>query len=170
MIRILGIDPGSRVAGYGIVDIDQGQILHVEHGTIDVSKIEKFEDRLRQLGEDLARLIIRVKPQESAVEKVFLGKNPDSAFKLGHARGVCLYELSRAKIRISEYSTRTVKMGVTGSGGSTKEIVQKFVFDQLKVNLKENSNIKLDASDALALALHHGKQFAIEGRLRAARI
>lgn len=151
---ILGIDPGSRITGFGVVQVSDGKIQHVNHGVILLQKASTFAHRLLELGLALQEIIAKYKPDQVSVEKIFLGKNPDSAFKLGHARGVVIYEAMRAQVEVHEYATRVVKQGVTGSGGASKEEVQIVVARLL--NLKAIA--RLDASDALAMAVHRAFQ------------
>lgn len=160
---VIGIDPGSRVAGYGILGFDDREVFHIAHGLITTDVRKPFEQRLVELGLELRALVEKYRPTHAAVERIFLGKSADSAFKLGHARGVFLYELAQSKVAVAEYSPRTVKLGITGSGAASKEVVQRFVFEDLKIKMA----MKLDASDALAVALHHARQSLIDRRFRA---
>lgn len=159
---IIGIDPGSRVTGFGVLRVQGDQMIHVSHGVIQLSVEKSFTERLFELGESLRELFAKYHPDEIAIEKIFLGKNADSAFKLGHARGVAMYEGRIANAEVYEYATRLVKKGVTGSGAATKEDVQ-FVLQRL-LNLKVIA--KLDASDALALAAYHGRQMQNNYRIK----
>lgn len=147
---ILGVDPGSRVTGFGLVRVEQGQIYHVSHGVI-VMDTGEFPDRMMELGSAFRELMEKYRPQHVSIEKIFLGKNADSAFKLGHARGVAMYESVRGGAKVFEYATRLVKKGVTGDGGASKEQVQAV----LKAILRLQKIDRLDASDALAMACHH---------------
>jgi len=113
-----------------------------------------FPERMLDLSGSLQGLLQKYQPQVVVIEKIFLGKNADSAFKLGHARGVALLEAARSRAQVVEYATRIVKKGLTGHGGADKESVQLFV--QRILGLQEIRQI--DASDALALALYHGFQ------------
>ncbi len=171
--RILGIDPGSRIAGFGVLEYSaEGDIFHIAHGALDVrssvsssarSSVSSsarssgcttesdFHQRLYLLGLGFREVLEKYKPDAVAIENIFLGKNADSAFKLGHARGVITYEMLLKKLLVFEYSTRLIKKTVTGSGGAEKEQVQ----DVLKMLLKISSFTHLDASDAVAVAYHH---------------
>lgn len=154
-VRILGIDPGSRVTGFGIIDVQGETLTHVAHGVIELdTKEQDFHGRLAELQQAIFELQEKYQARESVIEKIFLGKNADSAFKLGHARGVVIAELACSGCRIFEYATRSVKKGITGNGGSSKEDVQ-FVLKQL-LGLKQVSRI--DASDALAMAVYHARE------------
>lgn len=162
---ILGVDPGSRITGFGLIQVDRDRIRHLDHGIINVSSIESFHQRITLIGQELRKLIQELKPDWVAVEKIFLGKNADSAFKLGHARGVILYESHLAQVQISEYATRIVKKSVTGRGEASKEEVQAALTKLLQIKI----GTKIDASDALALAYHHAIQLEINRKLSSQR-
>jgi crossover junction endodeoxyribonuclease RuvC len=152
---ILGIDPGSRVTGFGVLKISgRGaglRIQHINHGVILMEPTAPFPERMKELGEAMDVILKKYQPDEVVIEKIFLGRNADSAFKLGHARGVALYEAAKFGSAVIEYATRVVKKGITGTGAATKEEVQMCLMRLL--NLKAIA--RLDASDALALAAHH---------------
>lgn len=148
---ILGVDPGSRVTGFGVLSVENGHIQHVNHGVILLDEKAPFDARLLDLGQALREVLAKYQPHHVVIEKIFLGKNADSAFKLGHARGVLMYESCLAKAQVFEYATRSVKKSVTGNGGSQKEDVRAV----LKMLLKVHEIQRADASDALAMAYHH---------------
>ncbi|HEY8270097.1 MAG TPA: crossover junction endodeoxyribonuclease RuvC [Pseudobdellovibrionaceae bacterium] len=149
---ILGVDPGSRITGFGLVRVQRGGCLeHVSHGTIVMDVEGEFPQRMMELGSAFSEIMQKYRPNHVAIEKIFLGKNADSAFKLGHARGVAMYESIRGGAQVFEYATRLVKKGVTGNGGASKEQVQAV----LKSLLSLRKIDRLDASDALAMACHH---------------
>lgn len=159
MVKILGIDPGSQVTGFGVIATQQGQNKVLTHGIIQLKKeTENFNERIYLLSQNLEILLAKYQPQIVVIEKIFLGKNPDSAFKLGHARGVCIQKALEHKAKIYEYSTREVKKGITGSGGADKIQVNEV----LKHLLGLKSIDYLDASDALALAFHHSTRIEID--------
>ena len=146
---ILGIDPGSRTTGFGVVSLSsRGVLQHISHGVIAMKASDAFPLRMKEIGEGMQSILGKYKPQQVVIEKIFLGKNADSAFKLGHARGVALYESVRHGAEIIEYSTRLIKKGITGSGAASKESVQNCLLRLL--NLKAIN--RMDASDALAMA------------------
>lgn len=150
-LTILGVDPGSRITGFGVIRVTNGQIEHINHGVIMLDTDSGFPHRMMELGLAFREVMEKYKPDHVVIEKIFLGKNADSAFKLGHARGVIMCEAGIGKADVMEYATRVVKKGVTGNGGSSKEDVQAI----LKAVLKINSINRIDASDALAMACHH---------------
>jgi crossover junction endodeoxyribonuclease RuvC len=151
---ILGIDPGSRVTGFGVIKISGDKVTHISHGIILLEDQDSFSGRMCELGEGLEILLKKYQPEHVAIEKIFLGKNADSAFKLGHARGVAMYESAKNGAHIFEYATRIVKKGIVGNGAAIKEQVQMALLRLL--NIKAIS--KIDASDALALAVFHAFQ------------
>lgn len=158
---ILGIDPGSTFTGFGIVNSDDGQILHVTHGVIAPPATLSFHDRLGIIAGELEALVARVNPDQVVVERIFLGKNADSAFKLGHVRGVAVACGIRAGSEVVEYAARAVKKGITGSGAATKEQVQLVLFAALGL---QNHRARFDASDALALAFYHARNLQVSAR------
>ena len=150
-LTILGVDPGSRITGFGVIQVRDGQIEHINHGVIMLDTEQGFPQRMSELGLAFREVMDKYKPHHVVIEKIFLGKNADSAFKLGHARGVIMAEAGIAKAEVSEYATRVVKKGVTGNGGASKEDVQAI----LKMLLRIQAINRIDASDALAMACHH---------------
>lgn len=148
---ILGVDPGSRITGFGVVRVHNGKIEHINHGVIMMDADDSFPLRMKELGSAFREVMEKYKPQQVVIEKIFLGKNADSAFKLGHARGVIMYEAGLGGAEVQEYATRSVKKGVTGNGGASKEDVQAI----LKVMLSLKTISRIDASDALAMACYH---------------
>ncbi|UOF01641.1 crossover junction endodeoxyribonuclease RuvC [Bdellovibrio bacteriovorus] len=150
-LTILGVDPGSRITGFGVVRVENGRIEHINHGVIVLDADQGFPVRMTELGEAFREVMEKYKPHQVVIEKIFLGKNADSAFKLGHARGVVMYEAGRGGAAVHEYATRVVKKGVTGTGGASKEDVQAI----LKAILNIKVINRIDASDALAMACHH---------------
>jgi crossover junction endodeoxyribonuclease RuvC len=149
---ILGVDPGSRITGFGLVRVQRGGHLeHVAHGVIVMDAEGGFPRRMMELGSAFREIMEKYRPNHVSIEKIFLGKNADSAFKLGHARGVTMYESVRGGAEVFEFATRLVKKSVTGDGGASKEQVQVV----LKALLRLQKIDRLDASDALAMACHH---------------
>jgi crossover junction endodeoxyribonuclease RuvC len=154
---ILGIDPGSRFLGYGVISVNAGVMKPVDFGVLKFDPEIVLTERLHSIGQAVRELMIRFKPQHVSLEKIFLGKNADSAFKLGHARGVIIYEALLAQAEVFEYATRVVKKGITGNGGSEKEHVRMVVCNMLKIGPLKS----LDASDALAMACFHAAQLKL---------
>jgi len=159
-MRILGVDPGSRLTGYGCVDVVQGHLRHVTHGTLKLADthgkaVVPLEDRLHSIYEGLSEVIQKFKPQMMVVEKVFFAKNALSALKLGQARGVVMLTGKIHDLQIFEYSATEVKSAVAGYGQADKEEVAKMV--QLRIGKLEVAT--WDASDGLALAICHAHTF-----------
>lgn len=160
-MRIIGIDPGSRVTGFGVVDWDGRNMTHVNHGVIVLDGDMPFPGRMLELGTALRQVFQKYQPDDVVIEKIFLGRNADSAFKLGHARGVCMYEAKIQGAEVFEYATRLVKKGVTGMGSASKEQVATVIQHLMQIR----SVVKLDASDALAMACFHSYQIQAHKKL-----
>lgn len=159
--RILGIDPGSRVCGYALVDADSaGECRYVECGVIRVNAKHSLEDRLGEIGRDLQEIITEFRPQVVAVEDVFHGRNARSVHTLAHARGVVFAVAGKEGLRVCSYPPAVVKKRVTGYGRAPKEQVVRMV--QVLVGL--NKPPRPDAADALAVAIAHARTgFGPEG-------
>ena len=165
--RILGIDPGSRRTGIGIIEVDEGgRSRHVYNCAINLQDNETFAERLKQLFEELGTIIADYAPHEAAVERVFVSRNPDSALKLGQARGAAICAVVSRGIAISEYAAREVKQSVVGTGSGDKTQVQHMV--GVLLNLREK--LQADAADALAIALTHAHVRASIARLGLPRV
>lgn len=149
-MRILGIDPGSRITGYGLIDIDGPKTHYVASGCIRISG-EKLAERLQQVYAGVTEVIQRYNPVEMAIEQVFMARNADSALKLGQARGVAIVAGANHALPVAEYAARRVKQSVVGSGGADKAQVQHMVAHLLKLP----GLPQVDAADALAIALCH---------------
>ncbi|WP_438970568.1 crossover junction endodeoxyribonuclease RuvC [Methylophaga sp.] len=156
MPRILGIDPGSRKTGFGIIELDGKKVKHVINGRLMVGDGE-FADRLRQIFEGLTDLIDRYQPEMMAIEKVFLHKNADSALKLGQARGAAICAAVSKNMTVAEYSATQIKKAVVGNGHAKKDQVQYMM--SVILNLPELP--EEDAADALACALTHANYASI---------
>jgi len=151
---ILGLDPGTRKAGFGVISAGGERLKHIAHGVINLHESWPLAERLKVLHNELASLFGRYSIHTTVVEKIFFGKNADSAFKLGHARGVCLMASAQAGVPIEEYAARYVKKSVTGTGSASKDHVQMIVLAALSMRAQ---TLELDASDALALAITHAR-------------
>jgi crossover junction endodeoxyribonuclease RuvC len=162
---ILGVDPGTRVAGFGLISVDGDRYRHIDHGVIRLKEDWALPKRLEILNLELQKIYKQFPIHTTVVEKVFFGKNADSAFKLGHARGVCLLAAAQNGSHVEEYAARYVKKCVTGSGAASKDQVQLLVFNLLGISPRE---LALDASDALALAIAHARVFDVKARMQRA--
>ena len=149
--RVLGIDPGSRITGYGIVEEIGGKLCSVTYGVFKVSGKENFSERLKEIYNGILQLIKTHKPNEVAIESLFFSKNVMSSIKLGQARGAAMTAAANQGLRVFEYAPTQVKQAVVGYGRSDKEQVQKMVF--LLLGLQGQA--KVDATDALAVAICH---------------
>lgn len=149
-MRILGIDPGSRVTGYGVVEIVARNVKYVDSGCIRTG-IGDLPDRLKKIYQGVREIIEHYNPQEMAVEQVFMGRNADSALKLGQARASAICAGFEHDINVFEYAARQIKQALVGKGSADKTQVQHMV----KVLLKLQGDPQMDASDALAVALCH---------------
>ncbi len=160
MVRILGIDPGSRKTGVGIIDSYQQKVSHVHHSTINCGDGD-FPLRLRTIFEELNDIIRQFRPQEMAIETVFMAQNPSSAIKLGQARGAAVCATVSNDIIVHEYAPKAIKQAVVGKGGADKKQVQYMI--RLLLNLTEN--IQADAADGLAVAVCHANNRWAQNRL-----
>lgn len=149
-MRILGIDPGSRVTGYGVVEIVVRNVKYVDSGCIRTGSGD-LPDRLKKIYQGVREIIEHYNPQEMAVEQVFMGRNADSALKLGQARASAICAGFEHDINVFEYAARQIKQALVGKGSADKTQVQHMV----KVLLKLQGDPQMDASDALAVALCH---------------
>ena len=162
MTVIIGIDPGSRVTGYGVIRSAGQRTEYVTCGCIRLNTEGSFAERLVQLYDELSAIIVAFDPAEAAIEKVFMNRNVDSALKLGHARGVAMVAARRAGVAVHEYSATEIKQSVVGRGHADKVQVQHMV----KFLLSLNTSPSPDAADALGAALCHGAMR--DGRARIA--
>jgi len=147
---LLGIDPGSRVTGYGVIEQTGNKFTYVASGCIRLSG-DELAGRLQQIFQ-VSEIISQYQPKEFAIEQVFMAKNPDSALKLGQARGAAIVAATQFDLPVSEYAARQIKQSVVGNGGADKTQVQHMV----KYLLKLPGTPQADAADALAVALCHG--------------
>src|SRR5690606_585973 len=160
--RILGIDPGSQRTGVGIIDVDAGgRIRHVHHQPLVLLGDGGFADRLKRLLHGLAALIEEYRPDEVAIEQVFVGRSADSALKLGQARGAAISAVVLRDLPVSEYAAREVKLAVVGTGAADKAQIQHMVAAMLGLPGK----LQADAADALAIAVTHAHVRATAQRL-----
>jgi crossover junction endodeoxyribonuclease RuvC len=162
MVRILGLDPGSRITGYGVVDAGANGVHYVASGCIRVGAGE-MAARLLAIHRHVSELVDAYSPGEVAVERVFMARNPDSALKLGQARGAALCGACRSGAAVFEYAPRAVKLTVTGTGNAEKTQVMHMV----KSLLVLEGRLSSDAADALAIAVCHAQYRNGAGRARA---
>nr|WP_082117207.1 crossover junction endodeoxyribonuclease RuvC [Sedimenticola thiotaurini] len=146
----MGIDPGSRITGYGIIDSDGIKSIHVASGCIRIGH-EAFPERLGAIYRQLSELVATYQPAEMAIEQVFMAKNASSALKLGQARGAAICACVVAGLPVFEYAPRAVKQTVVGSGSADKDQVQHMIRHILQLD----EPLTADQSDALAVAISH---------------
>jgi len=149
-MRILGIDPGSRLTGYGIIEDSPRGYKYLASGSIR-TQADYFPDRLKQIFDGIVEIVELYQPEQMAIEQVFMHKNADSALKLGQARGAAICAVQTGGVPVFEYAARQVKQAVVGKGGADKLQVQHMV----KVLLGIQGELAVDASDALAIGLCH---------------
>ncbi len=164
MIRILGIDPGSRFTGYGLIDTDGQHAHYVASGCLRVNG-DTLPEKLGLIFSELTTLISEHKPVQLAIENVFMHRNADSALKLGQARGAAICAGVTSQLPVAEYAPREIKQAVVGKGSADKQQVQHMV--RVLLNLSETP--QADAADALAIALCHSYQQRAIGRVSAAQ-
>ncbi|WP_446810034.1 crossover junction endodeoxyribonuclease RuvC [Methylomonas sp. 2BW1-5-20] len=150
MTRILGIDPGSRITGYGVVESTPRGIRYIASGCIR-TKSDEFPERLKQIFDGVSQVIELYCPEQMAIEQVFMHKNADSALKLGQARGAAICATLNRDLPVFEYAARQVKQALVGKGSADKQQVQHMV----KILLSIQGDMQIDASDALAIGLCH---------------
>ncbi|MHC4322361.1 MAG: crossover junction endodeoxyribonuclease RuvC [Planctomycetota bacterium] len=151
-MRVLGIDPGTMVTGFGIIDDIRGKLSSVSYGTIEGRRKDSFPDRLKMMFDGLNKAIKDYKPEQIALESAFYGKNVKAAIKIGEARGVAILCASLSEIPLFEYAPTEVKRAVVGLGNAQKMQVSKMV--KVLLSLSEVPE-KYDATDALAIAICH---------------
>lgn len=156
--RILGVDPGSRKTGYGVIDLVQGQPVFVTCGVITANPQHSLALRVKEIHDGIVEVIARYKPGVAVVEEVFLARNAQSALKLGHARGAILVAVMQPGIEIFEYSALHIKQAIVGYGRAEKGQVQHMV----RILLQLTSKPSEDAADALAAALCHSQRWRLD--------
>jgi crossover junction endodeoxyribonuclease RuvC len=160
-IRIIGIDPGLRRTGWGLIDVDGNRLLHVGCGSVSTSDKAVLATRLLELHDGLARVIEEFGPNEAAVEATFVNKDATATLKLGQARGVAMLIPARAGIAVAEYAPNLVKKTIIGAGHGEKEQIRAM----LRVLLPKAEPPSHDAADALAIAVchaHHRQSFMLK--------
>jgi crossover junction endodeoxyribonuclease RuvC len=156
---ILGIDPGSRITGYGFIDSQQNRFEYLHSGFLSV-KGDNLPQRLGYIFSHLAELIAQYQPAHMSIENVFMHKNADSAIKLGQARGAAICAGHQGGLEVFEYAPREVKLAIVGSGAAEKQQVSHMVRRLLSIS----GELQADEADALGLALCHGQHHATQTR------
>jgi crossover junction endodeoxyribonuclease RuvC len=150
MAIILGVDPGSRITGYGVIQCQGRQQIYLGSGCIRTSA-DELPIRLKQIFEGLSEIIRQYQPEQFAIERVFMAKNADSALKLGQARGAAIVAATFADLPVAEYSATQIKSAVVGTGRAQKAQVQHMIQQLFKLPAAPQA----DAADALGVALCH---------------
>jgi crossover junction endodeoxyribonuclease RuvC len=150
--RLLGVDPGTNILGYGIIEVEHRTIRLVDLGVLTMHHLEEQPDKLKKIFEELQHIILRFRPFEMAIEAPFYSKNIQSMLKLGRAQGVAMAAAITNGVSITEYSPKKIKQSVTGNGNASKEQVAAMLETILGTKLQETY---LDATDALATAICH---------------
>jgi crossover junction endodeoxyribonuclease RuvC len=164
-IRIIGIDPGLRRTGWGLIDVDGNRLIHVACGSVSTSDTAALAARLVELHDGLARVIDEFGPQEAAVEATFVNKDASATLKLGQARGIAMLIPARAGIAVAEYAPNLVKKTIIGAGHGEKEQIRAM----LRVLLPKADPPSHDAADALAIAVchaHHRQSYVLKAAAR----
>jgi crossover junction endodeoxyribonuclease RuvC len=161
-MRVLGVDPGSRITGYGVIDKEGNRLVHVDNGAIFTDSHKDFPSRLQRIHQGLTEVIERYRPDAMAVENIFFATNVQSALKLGQARGAAIVAGVNAGLPVFEYTALQVKQAVVGHGRADKQQVQKML--KALLNLPEIA--QEDASDALAAAVCHAHSVGMNERLK----
>ena len=164
-MRILGIDPGTRITGYGIIDVEGNRPRHVDNGIIKTRSSDPLPLRLKIIYDGLSTILKEFSPQAVAVEQVFLAKNPRAALTLGHARGTAVLSAVNLGLEVHEYSALQVKSAVVGYGHAAKQQVQQMV--KALINLPEVA--QEDAADALAVAICHANSRTMQQAIKNGR-
>ncbi|MCF6157389.1 MAG: crossover junction endodeoxyribonuclease RuvC [wastewater metagenome] len=151
-MKILGIDPGTRVTGYGLIEKTGTKISIIDYGSIRADRDKDFSRRLMVIHEKIMEIIFRYKPDQMAIEEVFYGKNIKTAIRIGEGRGVIFLCAALANIPITEYAATVIKKAIVGNGSAHKDQVQEMV--KIILNMS-NTPESTDASDALAIAICH---------------
>ncbi|HEV7556328.1 MAG TPA: crossover junction endodeoxyribonuclease RuvC [Kofleriaceae bacterium] len=152
-VRILGLDPGSRVCGYGVIDVTDGTLRYVECGVLTAPTTDAMEMRLGIIARALQEVIVELAPDAVAVEDVFTHANPRSALALAQARGVALAVVGLAGLTVASYAPALVKKTVSGSGRADKEQIARMVHTLIDLR----GDPRTDATDALAVAITHSR-------------
>jgi crossover junction endodeoxyribonuclease RuvC len=158
---ILGLDPGLGTTGWGLISAEGNRLSHIANGQVRTDPKQALAARLLKLDEELGKVIEAHRPDEAAVEEVFLNENPQSSLKLGQARGVVLVAAARRGVAVGEYAARLVKKAVVGTGAADKAQIH-FMVQRLLPGVKIAG---ADAADALAVAITHAHHLASARRM-----
>ncbi len=158
-IRIIGIDPGTRFTGVGVIESESNKLKFLHSVLIKTEKIKSMEDKLLVINRQITEVVKEFMPTEASIEKIFHSVNPKTTLLLGHARGVVMFSLKVMDLDIFEYSPTEVKSALVGGGRADKHQVQAMV--KILLNLNKTKEFSLDESDALAIAICHANSKTI---------
>ena len=161
-MRLIGLDPGLRLTGWGVIEVEGNRLRHVAHGVVKVASERSLAERLCELFDGVAAVVAAQQPAEAAVEETFVNVNPGSTLKLGQARGVVLLAPARAGLPVFEYAANLVKKSVVGVGHADKHQIAMMVG-----RLLPGVEATADAADALAVAICHAHHRATAKRVEA---
>ncbi len=161
-VRILGIDPGLRNTGWGLITQDGSKLFFIACGTIKSDEKKSLAERLKQLHDGLSEIVASYTPDEAAVEETFVNKDARATLKLGHARGIALLVPALAGLSVAEYAPNLIKKTIVGSGHADKDQIHMMV----KVLLPKSDAKTPDAADALAIAMTHAQHRGLAQRLK----
>jgi len=159
--RVLGIDPGYRFTGYGVIDTNGQESRHIANGVIDATQADTTAGRLAKIHSGVLAVVNNFEPSVMSIERVFVARNADSALKLGQARAAAICASFERDMPVHEYAAREVKQAIVGKGGAGKDQVQHMV----RVLLSYTDELKPDAADALGIALCHAHSSASAKRI-----
>lgn len=167
MIRILGLDPGLRRLGWGLIDAEGARLSWVAHGVIEPLVDQELSVRLLNLFDGLTEVIAQWSPNEAAIEETFVNMNPSSTLKLGHARAAAMLAPAKAGLLVAEYAALDIKKSVVGAGRADKDQILFMVKRLLPMAGKAEGGLKADAADALACAITHAHKRKMASLTRA---
>jgi crossover junction endodeoxyribonuclease RuvC len=150
---ILGIDPGTTLIGYGLLEFQNDKPRAVDHGVIRINKNCSFQVQLQQIYRAVTNLLKQINPHVVAIEEVYVSQNAKTTLRLGHARGVILLAVANLEIPVSEYAPREIKQAVCGNGNASKQQIQWMIANMLHL---DSEMVSKDAADAMAAAVCHG--------------
>lgn len=162
-MRIIGIDPGTAITGFSILEVDKGQIKLLDYGCIRTHAGVAQGTRLNQIAEDITELIKKWKPNRASVEKLFFKKNVTTAMTVSEARGVILQKLTEKGVELSEFTPLQIKVAVCGHGNADKKMIQHMV--KMILNLKQTPKPD-DAADAIAAAICLANSASLESKIK----
>jgi crossover junction endodeoxyribonuclease RuvC len=164
-MRLIGLDPGLRITGWGVIESEGNRLRHVAHGVVRSDDRTSLAERLCQLFDGVSAVLAEWQPEEAAVEETFVNANPDSTLKLGQARGAVMLAPARMGLKVAEYATNQIKKSVVGAGHADKRQIADMVR-----RLMPGTSAEADAADALAVAICHAHNRNTASRWAAAKV